>query len=154
MWKIWGKSKTRNKSSKLDKYYEEIKTKLSIKRITVKAVYEYIINNNYDIRFYSNFIKHIKPKEIKTPKKIKRHPRYETPPGKQAQVDWKEDLKLISKNNEKYNYVFNYKLRNSRYCNFEYRKTKTQQYVFECLISSFKATGGYHRRYYLIIWER
>ncbi len=38
--------------------------------------------------------------------------------------------------------MFNYKLGNSRYCNFEYRKTKTQQDVFECLISAFKSTGG------------
>lgn len=138
-----GKSKTRNKPSKLDKYYEEIKTKLSIKGITVKAVYEYLIDKKYNVGSYSNFIKYVKSKDIKTSKKVKGHPRYETPPGKQAQVDWKEDLKLISKNNEEYIInVFNYKLGNSRYCNFEYRKTKTQQDVFECLISSFKATGG------------
>ena len=36
----------------------------------------------------------------------------------------------------------NYKLGNSRYCNFEYKKTKTQQDVFECLISLFKTTEG------------
>lgn len=38
--------------------------------------------------------------------------------------------------------VFSYKLRYSRYCYFEYRKEKTQQDVFECLISAFKQTGG------------
>jgi hypothetical protein len=25
------------------------------------------------------------------------HPRFETPAGKQAQVDWKEDIKLVSR---------------------------------------------------------
>jgi len=80
-----GKSKTRNKSSKLDK-------------------------------------------DLKTSKKIKGYPRFETPPGKQAQVDCKEDLKLISKNNEEFIInVFNYRLGNSRYLHFEYRKTRTQQ---------------------------
>ena len=138
-----GKSKNRNKPSKLDKYLEEIKFKLSIKGITAKAVYEYLLDQNYDIGSYSNFIKYIKSKDLKPSKKIKGHPRFETPLGKQAQVDWKEDLKLISKNNEEFTInVFNYKLGNSRYCHFEYRKTKTQQDVFECLISAFKASGG------------
>jgi len=35
-----GKAKKRNKPSKLDKYYDEIKLKLSIKGVTIKAVYE------------------------------------------------------------------------------------------------------------------
>ncbi len=118
-----GKPKTRNKSSKLDKYYEEIKTKLSIKGITVKAVYEYLVDQKYDIGSYSNFMKYIKSKEIKIPKKIKGHPRYETPPGKQAQVDWKEDLKLISKNKEEYIVnVFNYKLGNKGTCTMDHLK--------------------------------
>lgn len=138
-----GKSKIRNKPSKLDPYLDIIKFKFSIKGITAKAVYEYLIDQNYEIGSYSNFIKYIKSKNIKLTKTPKGHPRFETPLGKQAQVDWKEDLKLISKNNEEFIVnVFNYKLGNSRYCNFEYRENKTQQDVFECLISSFKNTGG------------
>lgn len=138
-----GKPKTRNKSSKLDKYLDQIKFKFSIKGMTAKAVYEYLIDQNYDVGSYSNFIKYVKAKDLKPSKTIKGHPRFETPPGKQAQVDWKEDLKLISKNNEEFLVnVFNYKLGNSRYCHFEYRKTRTQQDVFECLIAAFKATGG------------
>lgn len=138
-----GKPKTRNKSSKLDKYLDEIKFKFSIKGMTAKAVYEYLIDQNYDVGSYSNFIKYVKAKDLKPSKKTKGHPRFKTPPGKQAQVDWKEDLKLISKNHEEFIVnVFNYKLGNSRYCHFEYRKTRTQQDVFECLIAAFKTTGG------------
>lgn len=138
-----GKSKVRNKGSKLDKYYDEIKAKLFIKGVTVKGVYEYFLNNNYDIGTYSNFVKYVNKKGLKPSKKTKCHPRFETPPGGQAQVDWKEDLKLISKYGEEFIVnVFNYKLGNSRYCYFEYRKSKTQQDVIECLISAFKATGG------------
>lgn len=111
--------------------------------MTAKAVYEYLIDQNYDVGSYSNFIKYVKAKDLKPSKIIKVHPRFETPPGKQDQVDWKEDLKLISKNNEEFVInVFNYKLGNSRYCHFEYRKTRTQQDVFECLIAAIKATGG------------
>lgn len=138
-----GIPKTRVKSSKLDKYYDEIKTKLSIKGVTVKGVYEYLIDKKYDVGTYSNFNKYIKQKELKPSKKTKGHPRFETPPGRQAQVDWKEDLKMISKYNEEFIVnVFSYKLGYSRYCHFEYRKTKTQEDVFECLISAFKSTGG------------
>jgi transposase len=89
-----GKPKTRNKQSKLDKYYDEIKAKLEIKGVTVKGVYEYFVSKNYDIGTYSNFNKYVKRKGLKPTKKASGHPRFETPAGKQAQVDWKEDIKI------------------------------------------------------------
>lgn len=138
-----GKPKTRNKTSKLDKYKDEIIEKLQIKGIKVKAIYEYFLDKGYDVGGYSNFNKYIKNNDLKPASKSKGHPRFETPPGKQAQVDWKEDLKLISKYNEEFIInVFNYKLGNSRYCHFEYKKHRTQQDVFDSLIKAFKETGG------------
>lgn len=38
--------------------------------------------------------------------------------------------------------MFDYKLVHSRYCHFTYKLYKTRQDVFDCLIASFKATGG------------
>ena len=138
-----GKPKTREKESKLDKYKDEIIEKLQIEGIKVKAVYEYFIDKGEDIGGYSNFNKYIKRNQLKPASKTKGHPRFETPPGKQAQVDWKEDLKLISRYNEEFSInVFNYKLGNSRYCNFVYKRNRTQQDVIDSLISSFKETGG------------
>lgn len=138
-----GKSKTRNKGSKLDQYYNEIRDKLAINGVTVKGVYEYLKDKYNDIGTYSNFNKYIKTKELKPKKKINRHARFETPPGKQAQVDWKEDIKLTSKYGEVFNFnVFSYKLGNSRYCRFIYKKNRTQQDLFESLIECFKMTGG------------
>ena len=139
-----GKPKTRNKSSKLDKYLEKIKMILSFKGVTIRAAYERLKDEEGDeIGTYSNFRKYVKRKGLRVNKKVKGHPRYETLPGIQAQVDWKENMKLHSKNGEEYEInVFNYKLGYSRYCYFEYRTTKTQQDVFECLINAFKATGG------------
>ncbi|SHK49531.1 hypothetical protein SAMN02745883_02187 [Caminicella sporogenes DSM 14501] len=81
-----GKPKVRKKQSKLDKYYDEIKAKLSIKGVTVKGVYEYFIDKKYDIGTYSNFNKYVKKKGLKPTKKTKGHPRFETPAGGQAQV--------------------------------------------------------------------
>ena len=118
-----GKSKTRNKGSKLDQYYNEIRDKLAINGVTVKGVYEYLKDKYNDIGTYSNFNKYIKTKELKPKKKINRHARFETPPGKQAQVDWKEDIKLTWKYGKVFNFnVFSYKLGNSRYCCFIYKK--------------------------------
>ena len=138
-----GKPKTRNKTSKLDKYKDEIIEKLQIKGIKVKAIYEYFLDKGYDVGGYSNFNKYIKNNDLKPAAKSKGHPRFETLPGKQAQVDWKEDVKLISKYNEEFIInVFSYKLGNSRYCHFEYKKHRTQQDVFDSLIKAFKQTGG------------
>lgn len=41
--------------------------------------------------------------------------------------------------------MFDYKLGHSRYCHFTYKLYKTRQDVFDCLIASFKATGGVPR---------
>ncbi len=138
-----GKPKTKNKTSKLDKFYNEIKEKLSIKGVTVKAAYEFFVSKGYDIGTYSNFNKYVKRKELKPIKKVKAHPRYETLEGEQAQVDWKEEIKLTSKYGEEFVVnVFNFKLGYSRYCYFELRENKTQQDLFECLINAFKRIGG------------
>ena len=92
-----GKPTTRNKPSKLDQYSIEIKDKLTIPRVTVKGVYEFMVSKygKDEIGSYSNFINYIKKNKLK-PKSTKSsgHPRVETLPGVQAQVDWKEDIKL------------------------------------------------------------
>lgn len=99
-----GKPKTRNKPSKLDKYKDVIRDKLTIKRITVRGVYEFMVDTHgYDsIGTYSNFMAFIKKNKL-LPKNVKQgHPRFATPIGKQGQVDWKEDIPLVSRNNEKF----------------------------------------------------
>jgi len=42
-----GKPKTRNRASMLDQYYDLIRTKLGIRGITVKAVYEYLLDQGF-----------------------------------------------------------------------------------------------------------
>jgi len=48
--------------------------------------------------------KYVKKKGLKPEKKVKGHPRFETGPGEQAQVDWKENIKLVSKSGSKLQY--------------------------------------------------
>lgn len=142
-----GKPAHRQKPSKLDKHYELIKNKLAIKGSNMRAVYEFILSErDPDIGTYSNFRKYVIAKGLKPEKTPKGHPRYETGPGIQAQVDWKEDVKLANKYGEIFTFqVFDYKLGNSRYTHFTYKLYKTRQDVFDCLIESFKAAGGVPR---------
>ena len=139
-----GKPEHRKRSSKLDKHYETIKTKLSLRGANVRAVYEYILEEvDSDIGTYSNFSKYVRSRGLKPQKTEKGHPRYETAMGVQAQVDWKEDVTLKNRYGESFTFqVFDYKLGYSRYPIFTYKLYKTRQDVFDCLIASFKATGG------------
>lgn len=142
-----GKPVHRSKASKLDKHYELIKQKLAIKGTNVRAVYEFILSEkDPNIGTYSNFNKYILAKGLKPAKTEKGHPRFETAPGIQAQVDWKEDVSVINKHGETFTFqVFDYKLGNSRYTHYIYKLYKTRQDVFDCLIQSFRATGGVPR---------
>ena len=136
-----GKPKHRSKPSKLDPYLDIIKQKLSIRGVTARAVYEFILDEKD-----SNFNKYIKAKGLKPVKTPKGHPRFETEPGVQAQVDWKEDISIANRYGEIFTFqVFDYKLGYSRYPVFTYKLQKTRQDVFDCLIASFKATGGVPR---------
>ena len=142
-----GKPAHRKKPSKLDKHYELIKQKLSIKGANVRAVYEFILSEkDPDIGTYSNFNKYINSKGLKPVKTPKGHPRFETAPGIQAQVDWKENVSIANKYGEIFTFqVFDYKLGNSRYTHYTYKLYKTRQDVFDCLIQSFQVTGGVPR---------
>lgn len=139
-----GKSKNRYKTSKLDKYKELIGIKLAIKGVNVRSVYEYLISEiDSDIGTYSNFNKYVKKEGLKPSKTPEGFPRYETSPGIQAQVDWKEDISIKNKFGKIFTFhVFSYKLGYSRYPVFIYKSSRTREDVIDCLIASFKNTGG------------
>lgn len=142
-----GKPAHRNKASKLDKHKQLIAQKLQIKGANVKAVYEFIVDEvDENIGTYSNFNKYVVANNLRPKTVAKGHPRYETAPGIQAQVDWKEDIKIANCYGEIFTFqVFDYKLGYSRYPIFTYKLYKTRQDVIDCLIASFKATGGIPR---------
>lgn len=141
-----GKPGHHNKSSRLDQYRSTIETKMSLKGATVMGVYEFMLDKDPNIGTYSNFVKYTRSRGIRPQKTQKGHPRYETEPGMQAQVDWKEDISIANCNGEVFRIqIFNYELGYSRYPVFTYRLFKTRQDVFDCLIASFRATGGVPR---------
>ena len=106
-----GKPKHHKKFCRLDLYQDLIIQKLQIRGITLKAVYEFLVSEvDSEIGGYSNFLKYAKSRKLAPTQKCSGHPRFETPPGYQAQVDWKEDLKLHNRNGIVYTLqVFDYK---------------------------------------------
>ncbi len=137
--------KKRVKASKLDKYQELIKTKLSIPGVTMKAVYEYIKSNvDNNIGTYSNFKKYVsKNKDLLIPKKTEVHPRFETDYGEQLQYDWKGPITLHTKSGKEITfYIFSTTLSASRMHTYEVSEFMTREMVQICLINCFKKIGG------------
>lgn len=133
---------TRNKKSQLDKYKEDIKEKLSLPGSTINGTYQYFKNKG-NIGTYSNFYKYVKKWKLKSNKNNKTHLRFETEYGKQLQFDWKEDIKMISKNGEIFEFnIFSATLGASRLHIFLYSKNRTRNDVQRCLVKTFEYIGG------------
>lgn len=132
----------RKKPSKLDEHKENIKSKLELPGATINGTYQYFKKNN-DIGTYSNFYKYVKKEKLKPQKNNKAHLRYETEFGKQLQFDWKEDLQMISKHGEIFEFnIFSATLGASRLHVFLYSKNKTRIDVERCLVKTFEYIGG------------
>ena len=138
-----GKPINRIKKSKLEKYKEDIKTKLELPGSTIKGTYEYFKSNDETIGNYSNFYKYTKKKNLKKKNNNKFHPRYETEFGKQLQFDWKEDIKMFNKYGEVFEFnIFSSTLGSSRLHVFIYSKYRTKIDVQRCLVKTFQYIGG------------
>ena len=132
----------RNKKSKLDEIKDEIKEKLELPGITIKGLYQYF-KEEKEIGTYSNFYKYIQKNKLKPQKNNKSHVRFETDFGIQLQFDWKEDIKMISKHGEIFEFnIFSATLGASRLHVFLYSKFKTRIDVQRCLVETFEYIGG------------
>lgn len=133
---------TRERKSKLNDFKGIIKEKLELSGATIIGVYQYIASE-HEIGSYSNFYKYVVKNNLK-PKKIKKpNLRFETDYGIQLQFDWKEDIKMVSKHGELFEFnIFSATLGASRLHVFIYSKYKTRNDVQRCLIDTFKYIGG------------
>lgn len=137
------KKETRNRTSKLDQYKEEIEEKLNLPGSTITGVYKFFYSKDNTIGCRSNFDYYVRKNKLKTKNKSSVHPRFETKPGEQLQFDFKEDISMVSKHGEIFDFnIFSTTLGYSRMHKFTYSKTKTREDVFRCLIETFKYYGG------------
>lgn len=91
------------KITKLDKFKDLIINKTDVYGCTAKAVYHFILKKGYEGKYatVAAFVKEHKNEEIK-----KATIRFETNPGLQAQVDWKEDMILRNRQGEEFKINF------------------------------------------------
>lgn len=140
-----GKPSTRNKGSKLDDYKKEISDKLTIRRLTVKGVYEFMIKKyGYErIGSYPNFNRYVIKNKLKPKSRTTGHPRYEKEPGEQAQIDWKEDISITDKNGEVFTInILHQVLKYSRFSHLEMTVQKRFDDVSRGIINGFIKFGG------------
>ena len=150
------KSKKRNKKSKLDPYYPIIQELLSNQTTQVfyykRILYQYLVDNHgLEECKYSNFCHYINSHnefadyfKRKRPSKSKRPViRFETNEGKQAQLDWKEEIPFLLKSGEEITVnVFVLLLSYSRFRVYRLSLSKTQEVLLSFLNDTFETLGG------------
>ena len=127
--------------SKLDDFKDLIETKVEKYACSAMSIYlllksKYGYSGGYSsvARYVSNF---------KNEQKVKVTIRFETTPGYQAQVDWKEKLQLVDMHNAPYTVnIFLITLGYSRMKFVKLTFDRTQTTLFNCLTSAFEFFGG------------
>ena len=150
------KSKKRKKRSRLDKYYDVIQELLSEQNPQVfyykRILWQYLLDN-YELNEckYSNFCHYINSHEEFAAYFKQRKPsnankpvlRFETPQGKQAQLDWKENIPFVLKSGEPININVLVLLPSfSRFRVYRLSLSKTQDVLFSLLNDALETFGG------------
>src|SRR5690625_5203248 len=146
---------TRNKSSKVDRFYDTIQSLLSDESPQIfyykRVLWQYLKDNHGLDCSLSNFRAYISKKEefqqyfdSRRGRKSNREViRYETPPAEQGQLDWKENMKYITKDGEVlYVNVLVLLLSYSRFRVYLLSISKSQSVLLSFLTESFEAIGG------------
>ncbi|KGR89540.1 transposase [Ureibacillus massiliensis 4400831 = CIP 108448 = CCUG 49529] len=145
----------RNRTSKIDEYYEVIALLLSEesnqKFYYKRVLWQYLKDNHGLVCGQSTFRRYIlsKPEfqsyfeSEKRKSSVTEVIRFETPPAEQAQLDWKENIRYITKDGEiLYVNVCVLLLAHSRFRTFNLSISKSQSILLSFLTESFEAFGG------------
>jgi transposase len=146
---------TRNRTSKIDKFYDTIQSLLSDESPQVfyykRVLWQYLKDNHGLDSSLSNFRAYISKKQgfqqyFDTRRgrvANKEIIRFETLPAEQAQLDWKENIKYITKDGEVlYVNVLVLLLSYSRFRVFLLSISKSQTILLSFLTECFEAIGG------------
>jgi len=124
----------------LDVYKGIIKEKVDKHGATAMAVYKFIEKKGYKGKYctVANYIRVHKTEEQK-----KATIRFETTPGLQAQVDWKESIKMINRRGEKLEVnIFLMVLGYSRLKYVKLTADRSQGTLLSCMTSGLRYYGG------------
>ena len=131
---------SREYDSALEPFKPVIVDKVDTYGSTAMAVFKFIQSKGFTGQYgiVAKFVR-----EHKSDQQKKATIRFETSPGLQAQVDWKESLKMINRRNEIIEVnIFLMVLGYSRYKVLILTSDRTQDTLFKCLIEAFKYIGG------------
>ncbi|MEG2909894.1 MAG: IS21 family transposase [Erysipelotrichaceae bacterium] len=134
------KSSKRVYESLLDDYKTVIINKVDTYGATAMAAYKFIEKKGYNGKYstVAAFVKTHKNDEVS-----KATIRFETAPGLQSQVDWKEELTMISKHGEVFKVnIFLMVLGYSRMKYLRLTTNRNQDTLFLCMIEAFKYFRG------------
>ena len=145
------KRKKRCQTSKWDPLIEEINDLLKNPLVSYKAVYQYLKNTKGENNLpgdYNSLRNHLLRKGFKKRINNTPHVLYETPPGKQGQFDWKEDMKIHLKDGTEILFnVFSMTLGYSREHVFIYSPHKTTDDLIHSFIKAINRYGGVCEEY-------
>jgi len=134
------KENSRKYKSKLDDYKGLITHKVDAYGCTAMAIYKLLLTKGYQGKYsiVADFVK--QHKEVETKKATIR---FETNPGLQAQVDWKEDMTLINRIGKIFKVnIFLLVMGFSR-CKFlMITSDRSQETLFQCMAKAFEFFGG------------
>lgn len=134
------KENSRKYKSKLDDYKGLITHKVDAYGCTAMAIYKLLLTKGYQGKYsiVADFVKQHKEAETK-----KATIRFETNPGLQAQVDWKEDMTLINRVGKIFKVnIFLLVMGFSR-CKFlMITSDRSQETLFQCMAKAFEFFGG------------
>ena len=136
------KMRTVKKKSKLDEYRNIIETKMEI-GCSSMAIFKYIQKDGYkgSYSLVADYALKHKKEQLK-----KATMRYETSPGLQAQVDWKESIRMTSMSGQIYEVnIFLMVLGYSRTKFLVLTSDRTQKTLFNCMNEAFKYFKGVPR---------
>jgi transposase len=147
--------KTRKRGSKIDKYYDVISQLLSKESKQIfyykRVLWQYLKDNHGLECSQSAFRAYISRKpefqayfsEGKRTKPVGQVVRYETEPGEQAQFDWKENIRYVTKEGEILNVNIGvFLLSHSRFRTFLLTLSKSQSVLMSFLMETFEKIGG------------
>jgi len=136
-----------DRPSTFDAFGDAIAAKASLPGVTKKAVHEFLLDRHPDagLAGYNVFTQWCRSRGVgfgggagSEP-----HPRFETPPGRQLQFDWKGSLAMTDALGEVFESdVFTGTLGYSRVHRLVYSPTRTEDDLLACLLATFVRLGG------------
>ena len=136
-----------DRASTFDALADVILEKAALPGVTKKAVHEYLLDRHSDagLAGHDAFTHWCREHGVRCGAGggAEPHPRFETPPGRQLQFDWKESLRMTDALGEVFDFnVFSATLGWSRMHRLVYSPTRTEDDLLACLLATIVRFGG------------